>query len=168
MWLWLGLCLNTGIFVVLGIESESRSSSEKTWLAIIGLCNFPLTASIHFRCAAHSIWGQSVASLQTPPEHAPRDLWQKREGRAVCGFREIPRYLGIQRKGKHFQSVANPWSIEGAESLVPVDLLSWQEQPQRAETPLRTRGGGGPCRGGAYKDPPTSQIAWDTGLEGYS
>lgn len=23
-------------------------------------------------------------------------------------------------------------------------------------------------RVGAYKDPPTSQIAWDTGLEGYS
>lgn len=60
--LWLGLCLNTGIFVVLGIESKLRSFSEKTWLAIIGLCNFLLTASIHFLCAAHSIWGQSMTS----------------------------------------------------------------------------------------------------------
>lgn len=81
MSLQLGLCLTTGVFVVLGIESKLRRSSEKTGLAIIGLCNFLLTASIHFLCAALSIWSQ------TPPEHAPQTCSRKGRG-GQCGNSE--------------------------------------------------------------------------------
>lgn len=42
--MFLRLCLNIGMFVVLGIESESQRSSEKTWLGIIGLSNFLIPA----------------------------------------------------------------------------------------------------------------------------
>ena len=65
--LFLRLCLHTGMFVVLGIESKSRSSSEKTWLSIIGLSNFLILALFISHAQPTPSGNRGWLWSQTPP-----------------------------------------------------------------------------------------------------
>lgn len=64
------------MFVVLGIESKSQSSSEKTWPGIIGRSNVP-TQPYSFPVRTHSSWERrpasqpDIAERGCPPRYVP-------------------------------------------------------------------------------------------------
>lgn len=77
------------MFVVLGIESKSQSSSEKTWLGIIGLSNFLIQP--------YSFPVGGPLHLGTQADFAAKHRCNAFALSHICvGTREIVKYLGFK------------------------------------------------------------------------